>query len=193
MLKTLEKLCGLSGVSGSEEEVREYIKAEALKYTGEVSTDVMGNLIVIKRAADPSRSGKKNAPSLMLAAHMDEVGFMVKAITEPGYLRFEPVGGIDPRVAFDRKGVPVIALWTPEHLDINQQRIDGRLLIVTDGLREHLLPNPVIIDPIRRKVWDASGLVYRNPQGDDEFRAFPLMDYPLIVTDLAVFRDFIRP
>ena len=97
------------------------------------------------------------------------------------------------RVAFDRKGVPVIALWTPEHLDINQQRIDGRLLIVTDGLREHLLPNPVVIDPIRRKVWDASGLVYRNPQGDDEFRAFPLMDYPLIVTDLAVFRDFIRP
>ncbi len=103
MLKTLEKLCGLSGVSGSEEEVREYIKAEALKHTGEVSTDVMGNLIVIKRAADPSQSGKKNAPRLMLAAHMDEVGFMVKAITEPGYLRFEPVGGIDPRIAFDRK------------------------------------------------------------------------------------------
>ena len=103
MLKTLEKLCGLSGVSGSEEEVREYIKAEALKYTEEVSTDVMGNLIVIKRAAVPSQSGKKNAPSLMLAAHMDEVGFMVKTITEPGYLRFEPVGGIDPRIAFDRK------------------------------------------------------------------------------------------
>ena len=95
------------------------------------------------------------------------------------------------RTAFDRKGVPVIALWLPEHLDINQQRRDGRLEIVTDGLREHLLPNPVIIDPIRRKVWDASGLVYRNPMGDDEFRAFPLMDYPLVVTDLSVFRDFI--
>jgi len=118
------------------------------------------------------------------------------------YVRFNTLGNQEftpqmpytcsKRVAFDRKGVPVIALWTPEHLDINQQRIDGRLLVVTDGLREHLLPNPVIIDPIRRKVWDASGLVYRNPQGDDEFRAFPLMDYPLIVTDLAVFRDFLR-
>lgn len=95
------------------------------------------------------------------------------------------------RVAFDRKGVPVIALWTPEHLDINQQRLDGRLLIVTDGVREHLLPNPVIIDPIRRKVWDCRELVYRNPHGDDEFRSFPLLDYPLIVTDLSVFADFL--
>ena len=49
----------------------------------------------------------------------------------------------------------------------------------------------MIIDPIRRKVWDASGLIYRNPHGDDEFRSFPLLDYPLIVTDLSVFRDFI--
>lgn len=118
------------------------------------------------------------------------------------YVRFNTLGNQEftpqmpytcsKRVAFDRKGVPVIALWTPEHLDINQQRLDGRLLIVTDGISGHLLPNPIIIDPIRRKVWDASGLVYRNPQGDDEFRAFPLMDYPLIVTDLSVFKDFIK-
>ena len=39
----------------------------------------------------------------MLTAHMDEVGFMVKSINEAGYLRIEPVGGIDPRIAFDRK------------------------------------------------------------------------------------------
>ena len=118
------------------------------------------------------------------------------------YVRFNTLGNQEftpqmpytcsKRVAFDRKGVPVIALWTPEHLDINQQRLDGRLKIVTDGIREHLLPNPVIIDPIRRKVWDASGLVYRNPQGDDEFRSFPLMDYPLIVTDLSVFKEFLQ-
>ena len=78
MLNTLEKLCSLPGVSGSEEEVRRYIRSEALKYTDDVYTDVMGSLIVTKRGKN------KNAPHLMLAAHMDEVGFMVKSITEPG-------------------------------------------------------------------------------------------------------------
>ena len=138
MLRTLKKLCGLSGVSGSEEEVREYIKKRALAAGCSVRTDVMGNLIAVKRASKAAAavseesirgetlSGKKSSnfkasgrateiqckgnntktaalPHLMLTAHMDEVGFMVERITEAGYLRFEPVGGIDPRIAFDRK------------------------------------------------------------------------------------------
>ena len=61
MLNTLEKLCSLPGVSGSEEEVRRYIRSEALKYTDDVYTDVMGSLIVTKRGKN------KNAPRLMLA------------------------------------------------------------------------------------------------------------------------------
>ena len=136
MLKALKKLCLLNGVTGSEEEVREYIRSQALKYTDDVTTDRMGNLIVVKKASD--RSAEENAecrnccespvrpPKLMLAAHMDEVGFMVTAITDKGYLRFEPVGGIDPRVAFNRRvwvgenrlhgvtGLKAIHLSTPE-------------------------------------------------------------------------------
>ena len=121
MLRTLEKLCSLSGVSGSEEEVREYIKKRASRYTDEIRTDAMGNLIVVKRAKPLNSKGSESAtenqcaeiaatngpkdapPRLMLTAHMDEVGFMVKLITSTGYLRIETVGGIDPRVVFDRK------------------------------------------------------------------------------------------
>ena len=110
MLKTLEKLCSLSGVSGSEDEVREYIKARALAAGCCARTDVMGNLIVEKKAGKASDSKDSGVatenqcrPHLMLTAHMDEVGFMVKRITDAGYLRFEAVGGIDPRIAFDRK------------------------------------------------------------------------------------------
>ena len=98
MLRTLKTLCLLNGVSGDEDEVREYIKARAAKYTDDIKTDRMGNLIVVKHAA---AAGK--LPKLMLAAHMDEVGFMVCGITGEGFLRFEPVGGIDPRIAFNRR------------------------------------------------------------------------------------------
>ena len=111
MLKTREKLCSLAGVSGSEEEVRDYIKARAQAAGCSARTDAMGNLIVTKKAGKASNfKGNGTAtecqcgrPHLMLTAHMDEVGFMVKSITEAGYLRFEAVGGIDPRVVFDRK------------------------------------------------------------------------------------------
>ena len=110
MLRTLKKLCSLSGVSGSEEEVREYIKARALKAGCTARTDAMGNLIVEKKAAkpcDPKGFGvateNQCTPHLMLTAHMDEVGFMVMRITDAGYLRIAAVGGIDPRVTFDRK------------------------------------------------------------------------------------------
>ena len=114
MIKLLEKLCALNGVSGTEDEVREFIKKHASKYTDDIRTDAMGNLIAVKHAGTARESSAKASldnktaqnsklPSLMLAAHMDEVGFIVKAITDTGYIRFAPVGGIDPRIAFNRK------------------------------------------------------------------------------------------
>ena len=119
MLRTLKTLCLLNGISGNEDEVREYIKARALKYTDDVRTDRMGNLIVVKHAAGnccapagqnccpaPELNNERcsnKRPKLMIAAHMDEVGFMVTRVTEKGYLGFAPVGGIDPRVAFNRR------------------------------------------------------------------------------------------
>ena len=148
MLRTLKNLCLLNGVSGSEEEVREYIKSQALKYTDDVKTDLMGNLIVVKHAgnggttADASCDSQKctadncdatacaadRLPKLMIAAHMDEVGFMVCDITNEGYLKFEPVGGIDPRVVFNRrvwvgaKRIPGVTGLTAIHQTPEEQR-----------------------------------------------------------------------
>ncbi|MCQ2552823.1 MAG: M42 family metallopeptidase [Clostridia bacterium] len=96
MLKYLEELCCLSGVSGDEGNVREFIEAHAKKYADSIRTDALGNLIVFKK-------GKVRGTKLMLSAHMDEVGFMVEKITDDGYLKFGMVGGIDPRVILGRK------------------------------------------------------------------------------------------
>lgn len=97
MLNTVKELCALSGVGGREDEVREYIKARAAAYADEIRVDAMGNLIVFKKGAKPTKN------KLMLCAHMDEVGLLVRAITDEGYLKFERVGMIDPRILVGKK------------------------------------------------------------------------------------------
>ena len=72
------------GVSGAESRVREFIRDAIHKHVSEIIEDPYGNLIVKK--------GKETTPKIMLAAHMDEVGFIITAIDKEGFLRFKPVG-----------------------------------------------------------------------------------------------------
>lgn len=92
----LEKLCNAHGVSGDEGNVREIIRDYVSPYADEITTDVLGNLIVYKK-------GRNNSGKIMISAHMDEVGFIISKITEKGYLRFKTVGGIDTRVILGKK------------------------------------------------------------------------------------------
>jgi len=92
LTETLAKLSQLDGPSGYEDEVRKVIVNEASKYTDEIETDAIGNLYATIRGES------RNDSKIVVAAHMDEVGFIVRYIEERGFLRFEPVGGIDPRI-----------------------------------------------------------------------------------------------
>uniref|UniRef100_A0A7C5RJI0 M42 family peptidase n=1 Tax=Fervidobacterium thailandense TaxID=1008305 RepID=A0A7C5RJI0_9BACT len=96
MLKFLRELTELKGVSGFEDDVREFIKEKIKDKVDEVFVDRMGNLIALKKG---SGGGKR----ILLDAHMDEVGFMVTNINEDGTLSFSPVGGVDPRVVIGKK------------------------------------------------------------------------------------------
>lgn len=80
--KLLAKLTQLWGVAGYEKAVREFILQEIKDLGDEVFTDALGNLIV-RKAGRGEAGGKK----IMFAAHMDEIGFMVKKIEEDGRLR----------------------------------------------------------------------------------------------------------
>lgn len=91
----LEELSNLNGASGAEKNVREAIRAMVEPYVDAVYVDKIGNLIAVKR-------GNQEHPRIMLAAHMDEVGLMITDIKEDGFLKFEPVGGIDPRVLISK-------------------------------------------------------------------------------------------
>ncbi len=95
-MDVLKKLVDADGVSGSEEEVKEVIKAELENYVDEIKEDKLGNLIVEKR-------GKMDGKRLMLAAHMDEVGLIVKYIDDNGFIRFTKVGGIDDSALYNQR------------------------------------------------------------------------------------------
>jgi len=95
-VETLEKLSNACGVTGREEEVREQMSKFLKPYVDEVKEDNLGNVIGIKE-------GKKNAPKVMLAAHMDEIGLLVKTISKEGFLQFMKLGGIDDRVLLAQK------------------------------------------------------------------------------------------
>jgi len=96
LVETLEKLSNAFGVAGREEEVRSLMKKFLKPYVDEVVEDKLGNVIGIKR-------GKKNAPKVMLAAHMDEIGLLIKTISKEGFLQFMKIGGIDDRVLLAQK------------------------------------------------------------------------------------------
>lgn len=85
MVKYIKDLVKIISVSGHEERIREYIKERVAPYFDTVTTDAIGNLICHKAG-----EGKK----IMLAAHMDEIGFIVTFIEDDGYVRIAPVGGI---------------------------------------------------------------------------------------------------
>jgi endoglucanase len=91
MTELLTELCALDGVSGWEDEVRDYIRKAAEPFADEIREDVMGNLLIF-------RGGSQKRKTVMLAAHMDEVGLMVRGATDEGYLKFGTVGGIDRRL-----------------------------------------------------------------------------------------------
>jgi putative aminopeptidase FrvX len=90
-LPLLSTLCELPGAPGFEKKVRDYVMDQIKDFVDEIEVDAMGNVIAIKR------SSVQNAKKTMLAAHMDEIGFMVTHIDDKGFVRFHTLGGFDPK------------------------------------------------------------------------------------------------
>jgi len=96
-IELLKKLSEAAGVPSREEQVREIVRQELEGKVDELTVDPMGNLVAIKR------SGRDGAPRVMVAAHMDEIGFLVRHVDDRGFLRVQSVGGFDTRNLFARQ------------------------------------------------------------------------------------------
>src|SRR4051812_42224 len=88
-MELLKELCETSGIPGFEGRLRTIVRRELTPVVDELRVDALGNLITVKK--------KPGAPKLMIAAHMDEIGFIVSHIDDKGWLRFVGLGGHDPR------------------------------------------------------------------------------------------------
>lgn len=99
-LDLLKRLSEAAGIPGYEDRIRAIVFPELTALCDEVSVDALGNVIGVKR-------GTGDAPrrKVMLAAHMDEIGFMVSHISDTGFLRLQPLGGFDPRVLIQQRAM----------------------------------------------------------------------------------------
>jgi putative aminopeptidase FrvX len=119
----LKRLSEAHGVSGYEREIREVIKEYLEPYATTLSQDRLGSIIA-------ERVGISSGPRIMLAGHMDEIGFMVKSVTSDGFIRFIPLGGwfdqvlLSQRVVVkgSRGDVPGVIGSKPPHLLTDEER-----------------------------------------------------------------------
>jgi len=119
MFKTLTEL---QGAPGDEKRVRDYMKEQLEKHSDDLVYDNLGSIFGVRRG---------EGPRVMVAGHMDEVGFMVTQITENGMLRFQPLGGwwnqvlLSQRVQIvTKKGIVigVIGSIPPHNLSLKQRK-----------------------------------------------------------------------
>ena len=94
--RVLQQLCALPGPSGFEGPVARAAADLLRPWVDEVEVDRMGNVLGVRRC------GREGAPKLLLDAHLDEIGFLVTGHRD-GFLRFVPLGGVDPRMLPDRE------------------------------------------------------------------------------------------
>ena len=103
----LEKLSNAHGISGWEGSIQQIVKEEISPYVDEVRVDKLGNLIATKKGVKPS---------IMIDAHADEIGLMVKHMDEKGFIRFLRIGGwfdqtlLNQRVIIHTSSGPIVGL-----------------------------------------------------------------------------------
>jgi putative aminopeptidase FrvX len=115
MKPLIKKLVESYGPSGSEDQIRDVIRQEIRSVPDYISVDPLGSLIAVVKKG--TRTGKK----VLLSAHMDEIGFIVSHVDDNGFVRFQPLGAINPlacvgaRVRFGNGTLGVI------HLDVRRE------------------------------------------------------------------------
>ncbi|MCI7124959.1 MAG: M20/M25/M40 family metallo-hydrolase [Agathobaculum sp.] len=90
--KTLEALCALPAVSGFEMQAAAAVEKLLRPYCDRTEIDRQGNVFGYRSC------GRKHAETILLDAHLDQIGFIVTEVLDDGFLRFAPVGGVDPRM-----------------------------------------------------------------------------------------------
>lgn len=138
MKDLVKKLSEAYGPSGAEDQIREIIRAEIANYADEITVDSLGNLIC---KVNPSAVATGAQPKrVMIASHMDEIGVVVNYIDDKGFLRFSPVGGLNPHVLMAQKvvfGNGTVGVFGSERLDdIKELKFEKMFIDIGASSRE---------------------------------------------------------
>ncbi|HJW29870.1 MAG TPA: M42 family metallopeptidase, partial [Saprospiraceae bacterium] len=150
----LKRISETPGAPGFETQIRNLVKKEIEGLVDEVYIDSMGSLIGIRKGREPKRA--------MVAAHMDEISFIVTHIDDEGFIRFHPLGGFDPKTLTAQRvivhgredvigvmGSKPVHLMTPEEKNKMPQIRD---YFIDTGYPAESVKNLVAIgDPITRE------------------------------------------
>ncbi len=146
-MELLKRLSEASGVPGREEGIRALIREALEGQVDELRVDRLGNLIARK---------KGEGPVVVVAAHMDEIGFLVSHMDEKtGYLRIEPLGGFDPRTLIAKRVVvhtasgPLVGLIGTKPVHILTEEEKKKELKVSDLFVDLGLPGERVKDRVR--------------------------------------------
>ncbi|MGL6198216.1 MAG: M42 family metallopeptidase [Lachnospiraceae bacterium] len=116
----LRNLHDTMGVSGNEEEVIKFVYEQISPYADEVNVSTTGNIVAVKKGSRPG-------PKLLLGAHLDEIGFLVKGILPNGFILIEKVGGVPDNIMLGRKvlvsskRIPGVMGTKPGHLQTPEE------------------------------------------------------------------------
>ena len=134
----LKEICETAGTSGFEQRIREVVLREVTSLVDEVQVDNMGNVLAIKK-------GRNSDKKIMLAAHMDEIGFIVTHIDGEGFIHFHTIGGFDPKtltaqrvIIHGKRDIIGVMGSKPIHLMTPDER--GRKLKTSDFFIDTGLP-----------------------------------------------------
>ena len=98
----LARICDTPGVPGYEDDAQAVVMEELSATCDEVRRDRLGNVIALKKATNPP-AGAARPLRVILAAHVDEIGMMVKHIDDKGFIRFQPLGGLNAQVLVSQR------------------------------------------------------------------------------------------
>lgn len=128
----LKDVCEIAGAPGFEKRIRDLIIELVTPYADEIKTDNLGNVIAVKKG-QRNPDGKR----VMVAAHMDEIGFIVTHIDDNGFLRFHTLGGFDPKTLTAQRVIvhgkkDLIGVMGSKPIHVMSQEERNKLLKTTD-------------------------------------------------------------
>ncbi|RME09157.1 MAG: M42 family peptidase [Bacteroidetes bacterium] len=153
-VELLKKICEVPGAPGFEKRIRNFVVETIEPLVDEIKVDNMGNIIALKKGA----SEKK----VLVAAHLDEISFIVTHIDEDGFIRIHPLGGFDPKtltaqrvIVHGRKDLMGVMGSKPIHIMKPEERSKAPQLqdyFVDVGLpKEEVCKLVAVGDPITRE------------------------------------------